>query len=1155
MKLCFTALLFAMAVFQIIADDSAFHYFFDKDNVPETRLKEGAVVSDGLLKLDAPGARLEVPESGKFNFSETGGTLMMVCRFRNKEQDPKRFQFLANKGGSFLFGITGGRYNFSLCQDKRWQIALMGGEPPPDGQWVHLAAVARRIENKEQGAVGFQLEIYVNGERILGKFFQCVQPNPDETSLLTLGNTSHRYHFQGDIAEASFHRRALLPAEIEQAARSDKRIKMLSPGFAEVSAELAVRLETLKKDAITPLALFSVSGIADAAATGADPEEISILLPKMAVLLKKQGVSEKEFIGEWNRTQKRFRLIPSGDTVLLLVVGKGKGCFPILGWFDRRSSHSVFGPRAATWKIDWILNGNPSRLEDFSEPVTYTVSEPRKQGNAVQFTLRWEAPALAVNVPVIFSGNRLECGFEVLNSDPERLLKTVVFPDWRLARLPGKDTLLYPTMSGQLSENPTETFSYERDFPTAENSMQLRAYYNEAGTGIYAAMEDPKAWARQTSVSGRRNQLFMSWQTAVPFPCGATGGNHYRQSGNAVLELFRGNWYDAGQIYKRFLAEKAEWWIPERPRKSTPPWMRDNAIWILAGVYPRQNEQTLLYLRDYFEMPFGVHLVRWTPNRNWPHFNKITPRAAELLRSLRKAGLRVHPYTDPRLWAVTDSEDLKQDWKYSSEGKAYAVKNEKGQPVTENYGVDCATMCPGARGWQKFCYDVVKSVAGFGFDGVYHDQLPCGRPELCFDPAHGHLANDPSVWLSGGYWPMYEKIHSDLKKQYPELAHTGEDASDPYLKTVDGYTCWRWIEPGHVPLFQSVYAGRVQFTGRLFNHQYPGDWNSSFAKVAEQLVFGEQLGWITLEDLEAATHLRLYFKKLAFLRKALLEYFNTGDMRAPLSFRKPVPELASFWGNTKTPQLLVKTPAVLSSSWRLSDGKTMTLFVNTLPTAIEVEPVLEKKTTLRICREGNSSPETVGPDKPIPLVKLAPYASEIWLTGAASAEAERIAEALKKIASFDMGKTLFIQSEKRKNPLPVELVSGKWQTVARISEYFRCYFKSPKSGGGIPEGILLLGPGSRIDYHSVDCGPGIRALELEIAADRPGCEVEIFLRNSAAGSMHSTGRTSLGAAGTWFDFRTVRVPLEKELSGKQELVFQFYGGECRYKGFRAAKQQ
>ena len=180
-----------------------------------------------------------------------------------------------------------------------------------------------------------------------------------------------------------------------------------------------------------------------------------------------------------------------------------------------------------------------------------------------------------------------------------------------------------------------------------------------------------------------------------------------------------------------------------------------------------------------------------------------------------------------------------------------------------------------------------------------------------------------------GYRPMYQKIRQTLATARLEAVHTGEDASEPYLDLIDGFTCWRWTEANAIPIFQTIYAGRVQFTGKLYNHQKRGDAQSNFCKAGAQFINAEQLGWITLEDLEKPSEFRRYFKSLAHLRKNLLRYFNEARRMAPLPFRQPPPRITSVWGSFNVPDNKVTTDAILHSAWQREDGAQMAVFLNT----------------------------------------------------------------------------------------------------------------------------------------------------------------------------------------------------------------------------------
>ena len=201
---------------------------------------------------------------------------------------------------------------------------------------------------------------------------------------------------------------------------------------------------------------------------------------------------------------------------------------------------------------------------------------------------------------------------------------------------------------------------------------------------------------------------------------------------------------------------------------------------------------------------------------------------------------------------------------------------------------------------------------------------------------------------------MFRAIRAVLQKKYPRVCHTTEEAADPYLWAMDGYMVWRWVDANQVPLFQSIYSGRAQFVGRVYNHQKPGDEQSFFSKAAQQLVNAEQLGWFTFSEIRQPGGKRLFIKKLMHIRKALLPYFNNGQMLPPVRFKGKIEVERSKWGGN-FPQM-VTMPKIASSGFAGNDGSTVYLFVNTVNETVSATPDLGPGKTFRVCREGAFAP-------------------------------------------------------------------------------------------------------------------------------------------------------------------------------------------------------
>jgi hypothetical protein len=358
---------------------------------------------------------------------------------------------------------------------------------------------------------------------------------------------------------------------------------------------------------------------------------------------------------------------------------------------------------------------------------------------------------------------------------------------------------------------------------------------------------------------------------------------------------------------------------------------------------------------------------------------------------------------------------------------------------------------------------------------------------------------------------------------------------------------WRWIQENQIPLFQSVYSGRIQFTGKIYNHQCPGVWESNFAKAASQVVNGEQLGWITLEDLEAATPFRKYFKTLSFVRKALLEYFNAGDMAAPLKFTK-APELITLnWGNSAKHRDAnkVTNPAIEHSSWLLPDGRRMVLFINTTDEVQQAEAQVPYKfQNFYICRQDSAKALAV---KQAPALKIPPYGVEVWLISDKDnhAEADTIAAALHRTSKFDEGKTLQIKPVfTRKVPEQFKIDSGKLVKIdnaARYTNTFRRYF----ANGTDQDTVLIVYNGSTLRFTGMVFPENTKQLEVIASYDasEAGGEFELFVDGKSA------GKGKLSTPGKYLNFQSVVIPLNQPLSGKHDVEFRFSGKSCRIKGF------
>ena len=437
-----------------------------------------------------------------------------------------------------------------------------------------------------------------------------------------------------------------------------------------------------------------------------------------------------------------------------------------------------------------------------------------------------------------------------------------------------------------------------------------------------------------------------------------------------MIEAFDNDWFDAGQLYKRWLSGHAPW-FPSLPRDDTPAWYRD--------------------------LPIGVRWYAWMEHRSfdrwYPHFvayDGFVP----LVKEIQQQGVRVIPYMNYRLWD-TKWRTEKEREEFERIGRPSAVKDRRGHIFTEKYNSLFVVMCPAAAGYQQKMRGELERVAGYGVDGLYLDQVSAGRALPCFDPGHGHALGGGDNWLEHGFWKYLARFREELKRSHPDLIFEVEDMAEPYAHLADGFLANRSfvIDPGarRLPLFPSIYAGRVQFTGRNVSYEDPQE--AYFHKLGEMLVQGEQIGPTTLLVTLGDEKRKAFLKALAHTRHALLPYFNAGEMARPLEL-EGVPTVSADWGYYG-PRIL-DSPAVLNGVWKRGDSLAV-VFVNVtaeavatdVPLAAAVRGIRAEAPALYRCEGASDQPAAEPLDaRAQPPLRLEPYGVAVWMIDEGSLDAE-----------------------------------------------------------------------------------------------------------------------------------------------------------------------
>lgn len=515
-------------------------------------------------------------------------------------------------------------------------------------------------------------------------------------------------------------------------------------------------------------------------------------------------------------------------------------------------------------------------------------------------------------------------------------LRRIVFPQLALAEPGEESSVLFPRGPGEVQQGVwRKDFRYHGDYPGGWCAMQFVAAYctGDKPTGLYVGFHDPFGSTKYIDIKSAPANRQLHLKFEVPAPNLNSPGNSFSPDGRVVWQLLRGDWFDAATIYREWASHEAKWWPTLGPdgRSDTPMWMRQLNVWVMTGGAPNDCLPAVKTFRGLIGVPVGFHWYNWHQipfDNDYPHYFPTKPDFASAVAELQQAEVFVMPYINGRLW---DSHDRgSEDFEFSSVALPATTKMDNGQPFLESYGsketngepVRLAVMCPTTKLWQDKVHEIVLNLLKQqGTRAVYIDQIAAAPPTLCTDKSHNHPAGG-GHWWNEGYWTMLDRIRSTMP---PNSTLTTECNGEPFIRWMDGYLTWHWQHDGQVPVFPAVYGGTIQMFGRA----YRGGSTKDLAlrmKAAQQLVFGEQIGWFDPSQASEPQNLA-FLKKTISTRAVFQRYFYAGQMDRPPKLEGQMPKLRADW--QWSGEWWVTTDAVLTGAWRIpAEKRAVLLFAN-----------------------------------------------------------------------------------------------------------------------------------------------------------------------------------------------------------------------------------
>lgn len=672
---------------------------------------------------------------------------------------------------------------------------------------------------------------------------------------------------------------------------------------------------------------------------------------------------------------------------------------------DKQTKREILSPLSVLFRIN-VLNATTRKETTISSDQpwhTVQLEEKEITKSSRELVLTFKDPLVAdkpqVTITVTVRANANEPGIHFSWSGQSRqapsILRRGEFPLIEIKKWGTDIKTLLPSGPGLIGTDPfIDSWKFGGTGPNGWSmTMGLYAMWDaKTNYGLYFGLHDPDANMRSVSWTGNSKKSVTRIQVKTPFAKMTTECNAF-QLGDYVLQTFKGDWYDAAIIYRDWVRDQAKWYpkMGAQGRPDIPLWMKENCVFLMMSTDPRwltpnrrvatplnrMSEKTAEF-RDATGVPGLVHWYLWHQNsydNDYPHFFPAKEGFAEEVLKLQKRGdFRAMPYTNGQLWDTRDRG--MEDWKFTREGRAGAVKREDGSLILQTFvlptsgkeedGSSCVhvSMCPASQVWQdKVRENVLTAMNQYNTQGVYIDMVGSVAPRVCFDASHNHDAGGGHWWMTEGYWKMFQRIREDMRKEVsdfplsPEQKEilkrdpdhlknriiTTECNSEIYASVIDGMLVWHWQGPNQIPAFCVVYGGVVPLCGRCST----GDALSVKMRVCEALTFGEQIGWFdanVMDDPEKFPFIRNAIR----LRYQIREYFYRGEMARPPKWLDPMPTTSADWLWGGRPNRNTKN-SVQTSLWRILNFEQKQKGVEEVERAVLIfSNVSQKEITSRI---------------------------------------------------------------------------------------------------------------------------------------------------------------------------------------------------------------
>jgi len=394
-------------------------------------------------------------------------------------------------------------------------------------------------------------------------------------------------------------------------------------------------------------------------------------------------------------------------------------------------------------------------------------------------------------------------------------------------------------------------------------ATQFSAYYCDMG-GLYLAAHDKYCNPKIIEYYKENGGIKLEFKL---YP-GMDDTSNFMLEFEMVLGVFDGDWYDAADIYRKFIEESDIIQLPKlKNNKNIPEWLKADPIIVcypVRGEIDSEIDETKIeeyfpytkatpYMKelqnslDSAVMPLLMHwegTAPWAPPYVWPPYGDVE-NFHQYIKELHDSGNFVGVYCSGISWTdqslLVPSYNKKKEFEEENWQSALLVGPDQTTDYTWKMIRQSYELCPACQKTKDVAInEFEKIIAGCDVDYVqFFDQNLGGGTYACYGRNHGHCFG-PGKWKNEEMLKIAEGMHSILRKYDKEdkvLIGCEGNAAEPFVNHFifnDSRHNINYWSGNPVSAYNYIFH---EYVCNFMGNQNTSSWTTDFGKNPENIYY------------------------------------------------------------------------------------------------------------------------------------------------------------------------------------------------------------------------------------------------------------------------------------------------------------------------------